>query len=194
MNILILAATYNEVFSKEFNDCEILISGVGIPNACYALTNHLQENKPDLIINMGVAGSFNREYLVGDVFEVAKDSFSEIGAENGEGFLSAKDIGLDITTSFDYVPKTSLNQAQGITVNTIHGNNDSIKEVMSRLRPDLESMEGAAFMMICQRFNINFIQVRSVSNFVEERNKDNWNLDLAIKNLNHTVRMIINDL
>ena len=133
-------------------------------------------------------------YLVGDVFEVAKDSFSEIGAENGEGFLSAKDIGLDITTSFDYVPKTSLNQAQGITVNTIHGNNDSIKEVMSRLRPDLESMEGAAFMMICQRFNIKFIQVRSVSNFVEERNKDNWNLDLAIKNLNHTVRMIINDL
>ena len=49
-------------------------------------------------------------------------------------------------------------------------------------------------MMICQRFNIKFIQVRSVSNFVEERNKDNWNLDLAIKNLNHTVRMIINDL
>jgi len=194
MNILILAATDNEVFSKEFNDCKILISGVGIPNACYALTNYLQDHKPDLIINMGVAGAFNREYLIGDVFEVNQDCFSEIGSENREGFLSAKDIGLKVATSFNYIPKTNLNQAQGITVNTIHGNNDSIKDVVLRLNPNLESMEGAAFMMICQKFNINFIQVRSVSNFVEERNRENWNLDLAIKNLNNTVRMIINDL
>jgi futalosine hydrolase len=194
MNILILAATDNEIFSKEFNDCKILISGVGIPNACYTLTNYLQDHNPDLIINMGVAGAFNREYLIGDVFEVSQDCFSEIGAENREGFLSAKDIGLEVTTFFNYIPKTNLNQAKGITVNTIHGNNDSIKDVVLRLSPNLESMEGAAFMMICQKFNINFIQVRSISNFVEERNRDNWNLDLAIKNLNNTVRMIINDL
>jgi futalosine hydrolase len=55
-------------------------------------------------------------------------------------------------------------------------------------------MEGAAFMMVCQKFNITFIQIRSISNYVEERDKEKWDLDLAIKNLNNQLRTIINDL
>jgi futalosine hydrolase len=37
-------------------------------------------------------------------------------------------------------------------------------------------------------------QIRAVSNFIEKRNRDNWNIALAIKNLNETAIEIINNL
>lgn len=194
MNILILAATNKEILSQEFNDCDILISGVGMINACFGLTKYLQEKTPDIIINIGIAGAFKKEYILGDVLEVSQDCFSEIGVQNRDSFLNMSDIGFDVDTTFQYSPQTNLVQARGITVNTVHGKNEAIKEVVKRLNPDLESMEGAAFMMVCQKFNIRFIQIRSVSNYVEERNKEKWNLDLAIRNLNIQLRTIINNL
>jgi futalosine hydrolase len=194
MNILIVAATNKEILSQEFNDCDILISGVGMINACFGLTKYLQENKPDIIINVGVAGAFKKEYVLGDVLEVSRDCFSEMGVQNRDRFLNMSDVGLDVDTTFQYSPQTNLIQARGITVNTVHGKNEAIEEVVKRLNPDLESMEGAAFMLVCQKFNIRFIQIRSVSNYVEERNKEKWDLDLAIRNLNIQLRTIINNL
>jgi len=194
MNILIVAATNQEILSQEFSDYDILISGVGMINACFGLTKYLQENKPDIIINVGVAGAFKKEYVLGDVLEVSWDCFSEMGVQNRDRFLNMSDVGLDVDTTFQYSPQTNLIQARGITVNTVHGKNEAIEEVVKRLNPDLESMEGAAFMLVCQKFNIRFIQIRSVSNYVEERNKEKWDLDLAIRNLNIQLRTIINNL
>jgi futalosine hydrolase len=194
MNILIVAATNQEILSQEFSDYDILISGVGMINACFELTKYLQENKPDIIINVGVAGAFKKEYILGDVLEVSRDCFSEMGVQNRDRFLNMSDVGLDVDTAFQYSPQTNLIQARGITVNTVHAKNEAIEEVVKRLNPDLESMEGAAFMLVCQKFNIRFIQIRSVSNYVEERNKEKWDLDLAIRNLNIQLRTIINNL
>ena len=83
---------------------------------------------------------------------------------------------------------------RGITVNTVHGNNQSISEIIARLNPEVESMEGAAVFKVCEEFNIPCLQIRSVSNSVEKRNRNNWDLDLAIKNLNIEVEKIINSL
>ena len=87
-----------------------------------------------------------------------------------------------------------LVNVSSITVNTIHGNKKNIAEILERLNPDVESMEGAACMMVCQKFNIPSLQIRSISNFIEERNKEKWNLSLAIKNLNFEARKIISNL
>jgi len=45
-------------------------------------------------------------------------------------------------------------------------------------------MEGAAFFAGCERANGDFIQIRTVSNYVEKRDKSKWEMPLAIKNLN----------
>jgi futalosine hydrolase len=45
-------------------------------------------------------------------------------------------------------------------------------------------MEGAAFFYACEEANVDGLQVRAISNYVEKRNKENWNLALAVKNLN----------
>ena len=194
MKILILAATSSEVLSEKFTDCDILISGIGMINACFELTTYLKKNLPDLIINIGVAGSFNKEISLGQVLEVSNDCFSEIGVQDKNRFLNFNEIGFNVITNFKYPKETKLVQTRGITVNTVHGEKKSINEILNRLNPDVESMEGAAFMMVAQKCNIRFMQIRAISNYVEERNKENWDLDLAISNLNTELRNIINNL
>jgi futalosine hydrolase len=44
-------------------------------------------------------------------------------------------------------------------------------------------MEGATFFYICSRENIPFLAVRAISNKVELRNKNKWNIPLALNNL-----------
>ena len=192
MKILLIAATSDEIIKEYFSNSEILISGVGMVNTTYALTKQLSENFYDLVINMGVAGCFSSAIKIGDVVEVIGDTFSEIGFENGMEFEQFSDF--EITSTFKVEGKTNLQQVKGITVNTIHGDVNSIIKITKRLAPDVESMEGAAVFKVCKEFSVPCVQIRSISNKVEKRNKENWNLPLAIKNLNTTVVQIITEL
>ena len=87
-----------------------------------------------------------------------------------------------------------MKQVKSITVNTVHGNEKSIKNIVRRLNPDIENMEGAAVFKVCETFNIPCIQIRAISNYVEKRNKESWNIPLAIQNLNIEVEKIILNL
>jgi futalosine hydrolase len=55
-------------------------------------------------------------------------------------------------------------------------------------------MEGAAFLQICNAEKIKCAQIRSISNYVEERNTGNWSIGLAIEKLNETAIRIISTL
>jgi futalosine hydrolase len=174
-------------------DFELLITGVGMVATAFALGRHLALNSYDLVVNLGIAGSFDRDIDLGDVLEITEDTFAELGAEDDNEFLSIEKMGFGKCT---FYPSTKLSNlynlfntfnlktAKAITVNTVHGNEASIKKVSERLNPQLESMEGAAFFYACREMNVPCIQIRAVSNYVEKRNRDNWNIRLAIKNLN----------
>ena len=192
MNVLIVAATKSEITSDKISDLPILITGVGMVNTAINLTKELNKNNYDLVINMGVAGCFSDEIKIGDVVEVVDDFFSEIGFEDGKSFLEFSDF--DIKIKYKVEGKTSLRKVKGITVNTVHGNKDSIHNTIERLHPDIESMEGAAVFKVCEEMKVPCIQIRSISNKVERRNKENWDLDLSILNLNTEVEKIINNL
>ena len=84
-----------------------------------------------------------------------------------------------------------LPRVNGITVNTVHGNERSIAAVVERCRPQVESMEGAAFMYACLLQKMPFAEVRAVSNVVERRNRGAWKIAEAIDNLNATALEII---
>ena len=192
MKILLVSATDLEIEKERFSDFEILITGIGMLNTSINLTQRLSSDKYDLLINIGVAGSFNSELNIGDVVEVVEDKISELGFEDGESFSEFNEFNLK--NVFKNKSKTDLLSVKSITVNRVHGNQGSITEIINRLNPDIENMEGAAFFQVCNTFNVPCIQIRAISNKVEQRNKDNWNLPLAIKNLNNTVLEIIAEL
>jgi futalosine hydrolase len=211
MRILVIAATREEVLSLESEilspksgknsttdltkpfDYEILITGVGMVATAFALGKHLASNKYDLALNLGIAGSFDKKLLLGDMIEITEDTFAELGAEDDTDFLSIDQMGFGeetfypskkLTDLYNLFNTFNLKQATAITVNTVHGNETSIKKVAERLAPQVESMEGAAFFYACKQMNIPCLQIRAVSNYVEKRNRANWNVGLAIKNLN----------
>jgi futalosine hydrolase len=158
----------------------------------------------DLALNAGLCGSFDPALPPGSVVHVVSDCCSELGAEDGEAFLSAFDLTLVDRNEFPYVGGRLVNAAppnngalarlppvSGITVNTVHGRETSIARVVERLAPQVESMEGAAFMYACLVSRVPFAQVRGVSNVVERRNRAAWKVAEAIDALAAAVQEIV---
>jgi len=174
---------------------EIFISGIGIPFTIYSLTKKVLSKKYDLIINVGICGSFNDDLYVGDCVSIILDEFADLGVtypDNSFKTLFEETLLTPNKKPFDngklYNPlkadiDTELPKVTAITVNNVSGNREQIDFRKEKFNPDIESMEGAAFAYVCRKENINFLQIRAVSNKVEERNKENWNIPLALNNL-----------
>ncbi len=205
MKILITAATKEEIsllngIKSKNHELDFLVTGVGMVATAYSLTKQLMKNHYDLAVNCGIAGSFDRSIPIGEVVSVNKDIFSELGAEDGNDFLSLDQIGLQGKNSFNNTFLLNaasihiLREVRSITVNTIHGNDPTIKTIVNRLQPQIETMEGASFFFVCENENIPSLQLRSISNYIEKRNRESWNIPLAIENLNKTLIKIISSL
>lgn len=178
----------------------VLITGVGMVNTAYYMGKYVN-NEFDYIINAGVCGAINRDLQLGEVLHVITDTISELGAEDGEEFINYPDLNLGGThiykTDVDDSAKlfAHLKKVNGITVNTIHGSETTIRKVTERYpEADVESMEGAAFFRGCDGIYKPYLQVRAVSNYVETRDKSKWNLPLAINNLNETIKKIMDEI
>jgi futalosine hydrolase len=94
---------------------------------------------------------------------------------------------------FDSKLINGLLTVSGVTVNTVHGNVKSIDSFVKTHKADVESMEGAAFMYSCKVYKARFLQVRTVSNYIEDRDVSKWNIPLAVMNLNGFLLDLLNE-
>jgi futalosine hydrolase len=181
-------------------NCSVLITGAGMVPTAFALARHLPHNVYNLVINLGIAGSFDRKIPLGDLVEITEDTFAELGAEDDTRFISIERLGFGAsifrpTSNLNHFSKKiNLTKAKAITVNTVHGNEATIANTVERLNPQVESMEGAAFFYACHELKVPCVQIRAVSNYVEKRNRDNWQIGLAVKNLNNFALDLIKEL
>lgn len=225
MRILLVAATAAEIgpvtaglrqtgdrgnrtvrYSAHGHDVDVLITGVGMVATAVWCSRALASERYDRALNLGVCGSFDRSIELGSVVHVVSDRLSELGAEDGESFLSMQQLGLLDDNEPPFVNGRLVNQTppasatlaglrpvDGITVNTVHGREQSIACVVDRDAPQVESMEGAAFMYACLVHGQPFAQVRAVSNLVERRNRAAWKMPEAIANLGATALRMLSE-
>lgn len=216
MRLLFVSATFTEVaplvasmkhrhekdqrlksYSYNQHEIDLLLTGPGMTATAYWLGRTLARYDYDAAFNFGICGSFDRTLKLGDVLHIASDRFAELGAEDGEKFLSINEIGLIGENEFPFLWGQLVNQTNmhslvlnelprvsGITVNTASGHEPTIAYLKQRFRPIAESMEGAAFLYGCLTQKLPCAQIRAVSNFVERRNRDAWRIDVAIRSLN----------
>ena len=195
----------NATFIYKNLNIDILISGIGIPSTTYFLTKKLTDNKYDLVINIGICGSFKDSLQVGEVVNVIEDEFADLGITDvNNNFLSLFDEGFASENEFPFIKgklistfndcKINLPKVTGITVNATSGNAEQILMRKEKFNADIETMEGAAVAFICLNEGVDFIQIRSISSPVEPRNKENWNIPLAIKNLSGSVIEVLDEL
>ena len=178
-------------------EIDLLVGGVGSMSTAWSMTQWFSANeKPCLAINAGIAGSYNDECPVGSVVMPVSDCFADAGIEDGDNFLTLHETGLSNPDEFPFrngiipvknryteIIKEILNPVKAITVNTATGSESTREKLINKYNPDIETMEGAAFFYICAREKIPFISLRAISNRVERRDRNRWNIPLALDNL-----------
>lgn len=202
MAILLVSATKFEVAPSirflQKNKIEILITGVGSPGCVYQITNAINERKPSMIIQAGIAGSFEKNISLCETFCIQSDYFGDIGVIENKKWKSVFDLGFSNPDRVPYkngklinpnkkiLKDCGLKTANAVTVNEISTSKTKI-DLFKNEHVQLESMEGAALHLAALMKKIPFLQIRSVSNYVGERNKKKWNMSGAIKSLNSAV-------
>src|SRR5438874_1253273 len=131
MKVLVVAATEPEIASliaQLPHKADVLITGVGMVATAFALGKQLPTHNYDLVLNLGIAGSFDRDIELGEVVEITTDTLSELGAEDDEQFIPINELGfgegnfMATAALSQYTSTAMLKQVSAITVNTVHGN------------------------------------------------------------------------
>jgi futalosine hydrolase len=192
--------------SYRHHQLDLLTTGVGMVATAAGCATALARAEYGFALNLGLCGSFDRSLQPGAVVHVVEDRLAELGAEDGDRFLTLAELGLaadgarpdvDVVVNRHPIDSAALRRlpaVTAITVNTVHGNERTIAAVVARFRPQIETMEGAAFMYACRLHEVPFVQLRAVSNVVERRNRGAWRVAEALEALSRTARAVIADL
>ncbi len=204
MRILVVAATVTEIqpFLAQNKSSEILITGVGVPATMFHLTKKLSEKNYDVAIQAGIAGNSGSNIKTAEAVIIKKDTFGDLGIYEKGNFYTLSEAGFGDKNKFpfedgwlvnknDNIDNFRLRVADSLTVNTITDDKKRIELLQKKFNADIESMEGAAFHYVCLQQRINFLQLRSISNLVGERDKKEWKMNEAIENLNYELIRIV---
>ncbi len=216
MNCLLVAATVKEISpfldyyrttEKNWPDLsiDVLITGIGLTATTYHLTKHFIIKKPDFVVQAGLAGCFDKKIPLGSVVFIKQDAIADEGVVELKKLRTLFDLQLISQNQFPYkkgwlknpennfVKKNKLKAVKGISVNQITTSKKLIQFYKEKFDPVTESMEGAALHYVCVMEKIPFLQIRSISNYIGERNKKNWKMKESITNLNkELIRLLQN--
>jgi len=203
MNILLIAATAKEIEpffeyyrnTKKTQNIDILITGIGLTATTYRLLKQSQIKRPDLVIQAGVAGCFDRKIPLGTVVAVKKETIADQSVMELKKLKTLFDLHLVPHDQFPFtkgwlennnkvLKKLKLKKDNAISVNEITTSKQRVRFYDESFQPAIESMEGAALHYTCLMEKIPFIQLRSISNYIAERDKTKWDMKKSIANLN----------
>ena len=195
MNVLVIAATDRELsglkeisFTRPSLKVHTAVTGVGLLPSTYAIMQLIARLKPDLIIQVGIAGSFNPTLVLGTAVTVRQEILADMGVYETDGYHDIFELGLAeenvppleqgaIVNHHDHlIESASLLAVSAVSVNEISTSAEKIKLFAEKYKADIESMEGAALHYVCAMQQIPFIQIRGISNLVGERDKTKWKI------------------
>jgi len=213
MNILVIAATAKEIepffeyyhHTKRWQNIDVLITSIGLTAATYHLAKQIALKRPGLIIQAGIAGCFDKKIPLGTVVTIKKETIADQSVIELKKLKTLFDLDLVPHDQFpftkgwlvnetDLFKKIKLQKVNAISVNEITTSKQRMKLYKHSFKPVIESMEGAALHYTCLMEKIPFVQLRSVSNYIGERNKKKWNLKRSIINLNKELISIIESI
>lgn len=205
MRVIITAATHLELdgsakkASQLFKKSKIKLSfhatGIGMLASGVNLMHLMAQYQPDLIIQIGIAGSYIKTEPLGKVVVVATECIADLGVREKGVFTDLFDSQLIKDNEAPFKKRKLINptirlfnilksdMVAAVTINEITTTPKRIKEITAAHNPVLESMEGAALHYVGALTKTPFIQIRAVSNYVGERNKAKWKLKESIEQL-----------
>jgi futalosine hydrolase len=179
--------------------------GLGAVNTAHALTCALQALQPSVVLQAGVGGAYLGAGLgVGDLALASEEHYGDLGVRTHAGWQSAELIGIPVlkqeASFFNRFPldpamvtraeqllldsswegvRPALRCGPFVTVQECSGLATLGAERAARFGGVCENMEGAAAAHLCRLYQVPFLEVRGISNLVEDRRREGWNLPLA---------------
>ena len=181
----------------------LAVTGMGKINAAAATAVLIERHAPSLVINTGCAGAFPESCLVvGDLALAMAEVCADEGALTPAGWLSLEGIGIPAVERkgkryFNEFPLSlavaeravhlatslgiPLTRGKFLTVSTCSGTGERGRELYGRYGALCENMEGAAVAQVALRYGIDCLEVRGISNLVEDRDPSRWDIPLAVE-------------
>ena len=216
MNCLVVAATIIEItpFLEQYRakkglfaniEIDVLITGIGLTGTTYSLTRQLNIKRPDMVLQAGVGGCFDCAVPLGSVLAIRQEAIADQSVIELDKLKTMFDLKLVpqnqhpfnkgwLVNKSDLLKKVKLKKVKAVSTNEITTSKQKVKFYKETFDPVVESMEGAALHYVCLMEKIPFLQIRSVSNYIAERNKQNWNMKESIINLNNELIRLLDTL
>ena len=189
--------------------CTLLHTGIGSVNAAHALTCQLERQSPDLVIQFGIGGAYVPTGLpIRSVVLATEEIYGDVGVVTPEGWKPADEIGIPLIHGdpprFNRFPLNSRLVSIAaeicgapcgpfVTVSQCSGVQAVGDALHTRFNALCESMEGAAAAHICTLYDVPFIEVRGISNLVEDRQPARWDIPGAADAAQSALIKIISD-
>ena len=185
---------YSQYVGKAGNQrVRLGVIGVGLASASLALGGLLSLETPEAIILVGSAGALPGSRLEkGDVVVARSEILAELGLLVGPGIGDVKPLGLANLVqeiAFDQALGDDLFTAAGqggpvfhgkvLTVVGVSARQDQAEARAKRFKAVAENMEGYAVALAGRNLGIKAAEVRGISNRAGDRNKTNWDLQMA---------------
>ena len=172
--------------------CTLLHTGIGTVNAAHALTCQLEQQLPDLVIQFGIGGAYVPTGLpIRSVVLATEEVYGDVGVVTPEGWKPVDEIGIPLVQGdpprfnrFPLDPQLvataagicGVRSGPFVTVSQCSGIQAVGDALHSRFNALCESMEGAAAAHICTLYDVPFLEVRGISNLVEDRQPARWDI------------------
>jgi len=197
--VLVLAATPLESARLHSSSATVLVTGVGAVNAAHALTHRLATRPaPALVIQTGIAGAYVPAGIaVGSVLLADTEIYGDLGVLTPDGWRPMEEIGIPLVGAtasqparFNYFPLDAALVARAasaagmlvartgrfLTLSQVTGVRALGDALHERFGALCESMEGAAAAHVCALHDVPFLEVRGISNLVEDRDRAKWRI------------------
>jgi futalosine hydrolase len=187
-------------------------SGIGKVNAAHAAAVMIQSYSPTAVVSFGIGGAYPSSGLhIGDLAVAKTEIYADEGVVLKDGFHTLEAIGIPLVRAgrrryFNEFPsdralaRKALHAACSVshalagrfaTVSCCTGTKKRAVEIEKRFDVICENMEGASVAQICRLYGVPFVEIRGISNIVEDRDARNWQVELAAENCQKSVKHFV---
>lgn len=175
----------------------LVVCGVGLAEVAATTYGELAK-EPDLIILAGIAGAYPDSRLsAGESCVVESERIGDLGAFRGEEFkpLFTKEYHSPVAQEIQVLKRVaSCSVNSSASSHTDYSGDRSAEESNGQFaKCQIENMEGASFFALCEAAKVDFVEVRTISNFTTD-SRDEWRVEEALLALSDAVFSVINEL
>ena len=194
---LIVAATEDEIkplvqVQGNAEQVDFLVTGVGPVAAAVKLSRYLSGHGSSLsgVLNIGVGGAYPESGLdILDICIAGQEILGDLGICMGDKIIGFDPTKLQVESRISLegpllsavekilkINSISYSIVNFTTMSCCSGTEERGVYLQSTYQASCENMEGAAVAFTCQEFQVPCVELRCISNMVENRNPENWQL------------------